>query len=78
MSRPGPAVIAGTPMRANAAVVGLLAAALVGLGLSGTVGSLLDATIVAAAFLALNRLKAPPLLVVAGCALAAVAAAFLA
>ncbi len=58
---------------ANAAVVGLLAAALVGLGLSGTIGSAFDALIVAAAFGALRFAKAPPLLVVAGSAVASLA-----
>lgn len=61
---------------ANAAVVGLLAAALASLGLSGTIGSASDALIVAAAFAALRLGRMPPLLVVAGSALASLAAHF--
>lgn len=61
---------------ANAAVVGLLAAALASLGLSGTIGLASDALIVVAAFAALRLGRMPPLLVVLGSALASLAAHF--
>lgn len=66
MPRAAPA-LAGT----NAAVVGLLAAALYDPLWRSSVGGPRDALIAAAAFMALAVGRLPPLLVVAGCALAA-------
>ncbi|RIY02068.1 chromate efflux transporter [Aureimonas flava] len=58
---------------ANAAVVGLLAAALVALALGGAIGAPADALVATAAFLALRLGKAPPLAVVAAVAIASLA-----
>ncbi|MBB3935770.1 chromate efflux transporter [Aureimonas phyllosphaerae] len=63
---------------ANAAVVGLLADALVGLVFGGTIASLADGLIVALAFAALHVARLPPLLVVAASAGAVLVAQFIA
>jgi chromate transporter len=65
------AALAAALMGVNAAVVGLLGYALLMLVFAGTVGRWQDAIIVLAALLALILLRAPPILVVAGCAAAA-------
>jgi chromate transporter len=54
----------------NAAVVGLLAYALIGLLRFGTIHNIFDFAIVVLALLALTLRKTPPILVVAGCAIA--------
>ena len=70
--RPGAArAVAGV----NAAVVGLLGAALYDPVWTGSVGSPLDAAIAGVAFIALVALRISPLLAVAGCVAAAVGAA---
>jgi chromate transporter len=66
--RPGVATaVAGL----NAAVVGLLGYALIGLLRFGTIHNIFDFAIVVLALLALTLRKTPPILVVAGCAIAA-------
>lgn len=72
--RPGAArAVAGV----NAAVVGLLAAALYDPVWTGSIGSPLDAAIAGVAFAGLVALRASPLLAAAGCVLAAMGAATL-
>jgi chromate transporter len=63
--------LAAALMGVNAAVVGLLGYALLSLVFAGTIGHWFDAVIALAALLALILLRAPPILVVAGCAAAA-------
>jgi chromate transporter len=58
-------------MGVNAAVVGLLGYALLMLVFAGAIGHWFDGVIVAAALAALIAGRAPPILVVAGCAAAA-------
>ena len=60
-------------MGANAAVVGLLAAALIDPVITSAITGPLDGIIALAGFLALQRLRAPALAVVVGVALAGMA-----
>jgi chromate transporter len=67
--RPG---VAAAVMGLNAAVVGLLGYALIGLVSFGTIHNVFDVAIAMVALLALTLRGTPPIIVVAGCALAAV------
>jgi chromate transporter len=64
--------VAAAVMGLNAAVVGLLGYALIGLVRFGTIHNVFDFAIAMVALLALTLRSTPPIIVVAGCALAAV------